>query len=145
MKLGIASDHQGYPRKEQIKVYLKKLGYEIIDYGTNNEESVDYPDYAFKIGKAINEKEIEKGILFCGTGIGMSIAANKVKNIRCAKVDNKEEAHYARIDNDANVIALNSSLSLFKTKKIINTYLTSNEKVEERHLRRIEKINNYHD
>src|SRR5574344_1458357 len=108
MKIGIASDHRGYQRKEQLKNYFIKNGSELVDYGTNSNESVDYPNYGFKIGHAINESEINLGILLCGTGIGMSIAANKVKNIRCAKVDNMNDAYYARIHNNANVIALNS-------------------------------------
>ena len=88
MKIGIVSDHRGYELKQDIINELKE--YEIIDYGTYSNESVDYPDYAFKLGQKINEKEVEKGIAICGSGIGISIACNKVKNIRCAKVSNKE-------------------------------------------------------
>ena len=87
MKIGLANDHRGYPLKEKIKKYLNKKGYEIIDYGTNSNESVDYTEYAFKIGEAIIKEEVELGIVICGTGIGISIACKKVKGRRCAKVD----------------------------------------------------------
>lgn len=143
MKIGIASDHQGYRLKENIKKYLKKEKIEFIDYGTNSDESVDYPDYAFKIGEEIVNKIIDRGILICGSGIGMSIACNKVKGIRCAKVNNKEESYLTRKDNDANVIALSSKLSLFNTKKIIATFLNTEYENIERYNRRLEKIKEY--
>ena len=87
MKIGIASDHRGYNLKEQIKKELSD--YTIIDYGTYSEEKVDYPDYAFILGKNVAEKEVDFGVAICGSGIGISIACNKVKGIRCAKVSNK--------------------------------------------------------
>ena len=97
MKVGIASDHRGYALKQKLLEELKKT-YEMIDYGTNNEESTDYPIYAFRLGEQIG-KEIDKGILICGTGIGISIAANKVKGVRCAKVSTKEEADFLFVLN----------------------------------------------
>ena len=84
MKIGIVSDHRGYETKKKILKEIKNISF--IDYGTNSKESVDYPDYAFKLGKAINKKEVDLGIAICGSGIGMSIALNKVKGIRCARV-----------------------------------------------------------
>ena len=96
MKIGITSDHGGYKLKNKlIKSFRNK--YDILDYGTDSEESVDYPDFAFKLGEAILRKEIDFGIAICKTGIGMSISLNKVKGIRCAKIDNLEDAYYSRI------------------------------------------------
>ena len=85
MRIGIASDHRGYKLKEQLK---HMLDYEFIDYGTYSEESCDYPDFAFKLGEAVRDNKVDFGVAICGSGIGISIACNKVKGIRCAKVDN---------------------------------------------------------
>lgn len=140
MKIGIASDHRGVILKEKIKNYLNNR-YQIIDYGTNSIESVDYPQYAYKIGEAVHDKKIDLGILICGTGIGMSIACNKVKGVRCAKVNDKEEAFLARNHNNANVIALSEKTTDYK--EIIDTFLTTNFSDEEKHHRRVEMIDNY--
>ena len=140
MKIGIASDHRGVILKEKIKNYLNEK-YKIIDFGTNSIESVDYPEYAFKIGESIRDNKIDFGILICGTGIGMSIACNKVKKVRCAKVDNKEEAYLARFHNDANVIALSENVTNYK--EIIDTFLTTDSSKEEKHQRRVAMIDNY--
>ena len=140
MKIGIASDHRGVILKEKIKNYLNEK-YKIIDYGTNSIESVNYPQYAFKVGESIRDNKIDLGILICGTGIGMSIACNKVKKVRCAKVDNKEEAYLARSHNNANVIALSENTSNYK--EIIDTFLTTEASKEEKHQRRVEMIDNY--
>lgn len=142
MKIGIASDHKGIKTKEKIKKYLEYLGYEIIDYGTNNTTSVDYPEYAFKIGNALKE-EVELGILICGTGIGMSIAANKVKGVRCALVHNIKEAKLAKEHNNANCIALSSTLNMFRIKDILDVFINTKFSNEERHQRRVDMINNY--
>lgn len=143
MKIGIASDHQGYKLKNKLINYLKKQNIEVIDYGTDNEESTDYPDYAFKIGEEIINNNISKGILICGSGIGMSIACNKVKGIRCAKVDNINEAYMTRKDNDANVIAFSKKLSYWNAKKIIMTFLNTEYANIERYNRRLNKIKEY--
>ena len=118
MIIGIANDHNGVNLKNEIVTLLTQSGYKVKNYGTDTEESVDYPLYAFKIGEAINKKEIDLGILICHTGIGMSIAANKVKNIRCAKVENEEEAFLTRSHNDSNILALNDSKSIEEVKKL---------------------------
>lgn len=143
MRIGIASDHRGVRLKKSLIEYLTKKGYEVFDYGTNSEVSVDYPDYAFLIGEKVNEDEIDMGILICGTGIGMSIACNKVKNIRCAKVDTIQEAKFARLHNNANVITLSSYMSLIKMKDIIDVFLKTEFSNEERHIIRNNKIDNY--
>lgn len=143
MKIGIATDHRGVETKQKLINYLKNEGYNIVDYGTNSEESVDYPDYAFKVGEAVARKEIDFGVLICNTGIGMSIAANKVKGVRCARVLDEYDAKMTRIDNDANVIALSSRVDIEKLKRVLKVFLETKHNNEERHDRRILKINNY--
>ena len=142
MKLGFASDHRGYELKEYLKNYYKDL-YEIVDYGTNSEESVDYPDFAFKLGKAVASKEVDFGIAICGSGIGISIACNKVKGVRCAKVSNEEEAMYTREDNDSNIVAFGEKTSKEDAIKIINKFVETKFSNLEKHQRRINKITSY--
>jgi len=142
MKIGIAADHNGIKVKANIKKYLEHLGHEVVDYGTEDNISVDYPEYAFKVGKAL-KKEIELGILICGTGIGMSMAANKVKGVRCALVHNVKEAKLAKEHNNANCIALGSSLSMFRIKDILDTFINTKFSNIERHSRRVEMIDSY--
>ena len=140
MKIFIGCDHKGTEVVIKIKKYLKEKGYDI--YGTTlvNSEGDDYPDFAYEVCQnVIKEKAL--GILLCGTGIGMSIAANKIKGIRCAKVSNKEEAYLARNHNGANVIALSYKHEFNELMEMINTFLETETAQEERHLRRIEKIN----
>ena len=139
--IGIGSDHAGYELKEKIKNYLNELDYQVIDYGTMVNTSVDYPDYAFKVGESIASKGIQLGILVCKTGIGMSIACNKVKGVRCAKVDNVEEAYLTRFHNNSNVLAISSMNS--NALEIVKTFLETKFSNEERHIRRINKISEY--
>lgn len=140
MKIGLASDHGGYKLKEKLKNYLKKIKIEIIDYGTDSTESVDYPDFAHKLCKGINNNDVDYGIAICSTGIGISIACNKVKGIRCAKVDNVEEAKMTRLDNDANCLALNGRMPTYLAKDIIDTFINTDFSNLERHKRRIKKL-----
>lgn len=143
MKIGIANDHHGVEVKQELTKFLKEKGYNIINYGTDTSDMVDYCDYAFKVGESVSKKELDYGILLCNTGIGMSIACNKVKKIRCAKVANVYEAEMTRRDNDANVIALSTRLNIEELKEIIITFLTTDYANIERYNRRLEKINNY--
>lgn len=143
MKIGITNDHRGVKRKKQIIKFLTKRGYEVIDYGANSTESVDYPTFAFDICNRIMNKEVDFGILLCGTGIGISIAANKVKGIRCAKLDSVTDAKFARLHNNANAIALNSDMRFYKTKDIIEAFLKYSFSNEERHIIRNNMIDNY--
>lgn len=140
MKIGVASDHRGFDLKEKIKAYLIKKGYEVIDYGTDSHLGVDFNDYSIKVCKGILNNEIEKGVLICGTGIGMSIAANKVKGIMCAKVTNSSEARLCVQHNNVNIIALSSKEPIFKVKDILDAYLTAKYLNEEKYNRRIDKI-----
>ena len=143
MKIGIGNDHRGYKLKKELVEFLTNLGYEVVNYGSDTEESVDYPVYAFKVGEAVKNKEVDRGILICRTGIGMSIACNKVKGVRCAKVDNVEEAALTRLDNDSNVIAISYVKEIAEIKEIIKTWLEIKFSDEERHKRRINLIDTY--
>ena len=144
MRLGITNDHRGYKLKVELLEKLKK-DYEVIDYGAKGTENVDYPDYAFKLGKALTNKEIDFGIAICGSGIGISIACNKVKGVRCAKVNNVKEMKQSRRDNDTNVMAISGKMPLIRAKDIVDVFLKTNFKGEERHQRRIDLLNNYQD
>ena len=139
MKLGITSDHRGFKLKTNL---FKKLEeeYQIIDFGTFSEESVDYPDYAFKLSEEVANKDLDYGIAICSTGIGISIACNKVKGIRCAKVDNADEAKMTRLDNDANCLALNGNMPTYLAKDIIDIFINTDFSNLERHKRKIKKL-----
>lgn len=143
MKIGIASDHRGVKYKQEIIKYLKSKNHTVIDYSKENTETDDYPDFAFKVCEKVVEKEIEIGILVCRTGIGMSIAANKVKGIRCAKINSEEDAILSRNDNGANVMTFNYTDSMENIKKYIDAFLSAEVINDERHQRRIDKITRY--
>ena len=143
MVVGIANDHGGVKVKQELLLYLKNLGYEVINYGTDTEDAVDYPIYAFKVGEAIKNHEIEAGILICKSGIGMSIAANKVKGVRCAKIETKEDAIVTREHNHSNVIALSARTDILTIKEIVKSFLETAYSNEERHVRRVYMIDNY--
>lgn len=104
--IAIGSDHGGFKLKEEIKKYLSEKGIEFKDFGTVSEERVDYPEIAKEVSKSVQKKEAEYGILICRTGLGMSIVANKFKGIRCAVCHNENTAKYARLHNNANILAL---------------------------------------
>ena len=142
MKIGIANDHNGYELKQELTKFLNEKGYNVIDFGSDNNKS-DYPLYAFKVGEAIKENKIKYGILICKTGIGISIACNKVKGVRCSKVSNLEEVILTRSHNDANVLAISSELNFRKTKRIIETFINTEFSNDERHVKRIEMMSKY--
>ena len=143
MKIGIANDHHGIELNHDLTKYLENKGYNVVNYGPNTTESVDYPVYAFKLGEAVANNNIDCGIVICNSGIGVSIACNKVKGVRCAKVNDEWEAKVTRLDNDANIIAIGSRLPLEQLKKIIDVFLETEFSGVERHQRRIDLINNY--
>lgn len=110
MKIAIGCDHAGYLLKVAVKDKLLKEGFEVVDFGTDSVESVDYPGYGKAVGKAVADGEAEKGIVICGSGIGISIAANKVKGVRCALCTSVEMAEMSRRHNDANVLAMGARM-----------------------------------
>ncbi len=140
MKIAIASDHGGVNLKKELINYLIELGHIPIDLSLLNNEDDDYPDFALIVAKNVNEKEAEIGILICKSGIGMSIAANKVKGIYCGLVNNIEEAKSSRLHNGCNVIALNGNLELEEAKNIIYTLINTEILNDQRHIRRFKKI-----
>lgn len=143
MKIGLAADHCGYKLKEILKIYLQEKGYETKDFGTNSFERVDYPILAETLCKAITSKEVEYGIAVCGTGIGMSIACNKVHGIYCGKVTTLKEARLCKEHNNCNVIALSGEMCSFKAKTIVNKYLKTSfidEEVYKNRIRELERI-----
>lgn len=142
MKIGIASDHGGFELKEYLKEYLKKSGIEVSDFGTNSEEPVDYPIYGERCARAVANGEVERGVVCCGTGIGISIAANKVKGIRCALCTDENMARLSRQHNNANMLALGGrTTSNEEAKKILDAWLIT-EFEGGRHQRRIDMIEN---
>ena len=142
MKIAIASDHRGYELKQEIIENLQKE-YQIIDLGTNSEESVDFPKYGIALGEAIKNKKADLGIAICGTGIGISIAVNKVKGVMCAKISNIEEAKLAKEHNNANVIALSGKTPKEEALKMIEEFIKSTPNKEEKYQRRINQIKEY--
>lgn len=143
MKIVIASDHRGVTLKKEIIEYLKNKNYDVIDCSPNNTPTDDYPDFAFKVCKKIVNKEADIGILLCRTGIGMSIAANKVKGIRCAKLNSVEDAMLCRNDNGANVMTLNYTESAETLITYIDAFINAEVINDERHQRRVNKIIQY--
>lgn len=143
MKIGIASDHRGYPLKTELIKYLSKKNFEVVDYGTTSTAMVDYTQYAFKLGEAVVKRDVDFGIVTCGTGIGISIACNKVRGVRCAKVDSAKEAELTRKDNDANVLALNGSMPLYRAKDIVDVFFSTNFTGIDRYINRINQIIEY--
>ncbi len=140
MRVSIATDHNGVEQKFELIMFLSELGYEVEDLSKDNNPTDDYPDFAVRVAKSVVNKESDLGILMCGTGIGMSIAANKVKGIRCAKVSSVDEARLAREHNNANVIALSYKENMDNLKEMIKIFLSTNFSNEERHARRVSKI-----
>lgn len=141
MKIALGSDHGGYQLKENLKKYLKELNVEYKDFGCNSEKSVDYPDIGFKIAREVKNRNYDKGILICGTGIGMSIVANKIKGIRASLCHDVFSARYAREHNDANILTLGGRvIDSGLAKKIVKVWLNTDFSGEERHLKRLNKI-----
>lgn len=140
MIVAIGSDHAGYGQKQELAAHLRERGIEVLDLGPEDESSVDYPDYAAAVGLAVAEGRADSGVLVCGTGIGMAIAANKIDGVRAANVTAPVFAGLAREHNDANVIALSARFVDVKENKAIVDAFLSTDFGGERHRRRVEKI-----
>lgn len=143
MKIAIANDHRGYKLKQKLIKYLEKKGHQIIDLGCMSTASVDYPIYAIDLGEKITNNEADYGIVICSTGIGVSIACNKVVGIRCAKPANAKEAKLSRLHNKANVLALSANNLYFKNLDIVDAFLNTEFSNEKRHQERIDYITDY--
>jgi ribose 5-phosphate isomerase B len=140
MKVSIGADHAGFELKDKIRKLLADSGVEVSDEGTHSAESVDYPDYARKVAEAVAENGSRRGVLVCGSGIGMAMAANKVRGIRAAHVTSEQEARLSREHNDANVLTLGArTLDEAAAWRIVQTFLNT-EFEGGRHQRRVEKI-----
>jgi ribose 5-phosphate isomerase B len=143
MKVAIASDHGGIRIREEIKKLMDEMGIEYIDLGCECETSVDYPDYAIPVAEKVAKGEVDRGILICGTGIGMSIAANKVKGVRCALVHDVFSARATREHNDSNVLAMGERvIGPGLAREIAKVWLTT-EYEGGRHENRLKKIAEY--
>jgi len=139
-KIFISSDHAGYKLKELIKIHLKKKKIKFFDLGPINDNSVDYPDYAHKVAKKVKTNNNHVGILVCGSGLGMNMAANKHKNIRAAQCFNIKSSKLSRLHNDANIITLGSRLLTKKNALNCVIAFLSTKFEGGRHLKRIKKI-----
>jgi len=141
MKVAIGSDHAGYKLKERIKSFLKRKKISVKDFGTTSEESCDYPDFAYPAAKAVAGGKFDRGILICGSGVGMTIVANKVPGIRAVNAYNMEIAKQSRLHGDCNILCLaGRKTKKEKALKIVDVWLKTPFSNEERHLRRLRKI-----
>ena len=140
MKIAIAADHGGFELKDSMVEYIKSLGNEVVDLGTNSADSVDYPDYAKKVCEEIQQENSDLGILICGTGIGMSLAANKFEGIRAACVSDVYSAKMSRNHNNANVLCIGARVIGDEVAKLIIKTFLENEFEAGRHQRRVDKI-----
>ncbi len=141
MKIGLACDHGGYPLKNIIKEVVLADGYTVIDLGTDSIESVDYPDYAEKLGLAITQGEVERGILICGSGVGACIAANKIKGVYAGICHDTYSAHQGVEHDNMNVLCLGARvIGAELAKELVDAFLNAKFSNEERHVRRVNKV-----
>jgi len=143
MKIAIGSDHRGYETKRRLVHFLQQLGHEVLDMGTDGSDAVDYPDFAFQVASAVSEGRVQRGILICGTSIGMCIAANKVKGVRAAPCHDSITAEMSRRHNDANVLCLSADLLGEELiGRMVRLWLETDFEGG-RHARRVEKITRF--
>jgi ribose 5-phosphate isomerase B len=140
MRIAIGSDHRGFDAKRRLVPMLRQLGHDVSDLGPDGNDSVDYPDYAYQVAKAVSDGRVERGILICGTGIGMCIAANKVKGVRAAPCHDSITVEMSRRHNDSNVLCLSADLLGDELiGRIVRLWLETDFEAG-RHARRVEKI-----
>lgn len=146
MRVAIGSDHAGFEQKERLKAHLSAEGHDVVDLGTSSaEESVDYPDFAEKVARTVAAGTVDKGVLVCGTGIGMAMAANKIDGVRAANVTDPEFAKLAREHNDANVVAVSGRFVPEQVNEEILDVFLGTGFGGDRHARRVAKINGLED
>ena len=142
MKIGIAADHGGYDLKEKLKTWLLSLGHEIKDFGAyelNNTD--DYPDFVIPMARAVSNKEAERGIAVCGSGVGASVAANKIAGVRAALINDHFSAHQGVEDDDLNILCLGGRVAgNMLAQELVQSFLSARFSGEERHLRRLQKV-----
>ena len=139
MRIALGCDHRGFKLKQAVMEFLQQSGYSYHDFGCYSTESVDYPDFARKVGNAVASGEFDHGILICDTGIGMCIAANKIKGIRAALCHDTFTAKRARLHNDANILCLGENIEVNEAREIVKTYLSTTFEGG-RHIPRLNKI-----
>ena len=141
MKIVIGSDHAGFGLKEFLKGYLEKQSHEIVDVGCDNEDSVDYPDYARAVAEAVANKEAERGIMICGSGVGASIVANKIRGVRAGICHDTYSAHQGVEHDDMNVLCLGARIvGINVAQELVDAFTGARFTEEERHKRRLEKV-----
>ncbi len=146
MRIAIAADHAGYQIKDDVINIVQSLGHDIIDLGTYNQEPVDYPDFALKLGKVVVEKQADRGILICGSGVGACIAVNKVKGIYGSVCHDTYSAHQGVEHDNMNVLCLGSRIiGIELIKELVKAFLSAEFQQEERFIRRFEKIKRIED
>ncbi len=140
MQIGLASDHGGFDLKEELKAYLKSMGHDPVDLGTFNEDSVDYPDYGALVAERVSKGDLERGVLICGTGIGMSVVANKFRGVRAALVNDLFSARFSREHTDSNILVMGGRIvGRALAREILRVWLET-PFAGDRHQRRLEKI-----
>jgi RpiB/LacA/LacB family sugar-phosphate isomerase len=141
MRVAIGADHAGYPLKQEIIPFLESLGHEVADLGTHSTEPVDYPDYAEAVGLAVLEGRVDRGVLICGSGVGASVAANKLPGIRAGLAHDTYSAHQGVEHDDVNILVLGSRvIGVELAKELAGTYLRAVFTHAERHVRRLAKV-----
>ena len=141
MRIALGSDHAGFPLKEHLRTFIESLGHDVEDLGTTSTESVDYPDYAEKVGLAVVEGHVDRGIMLCGSGVGASIAANKIPGVRAANCEDYYSAHQGVEHDDMNVLVLGGRIvGQALAEDMVRGYLAASYTGEERHERRLAKV-----
>ena len=142
MRIAIGADHAGFQLKQDLGAYLRELGHEVIDLGTSNTDPVDYPDFAEAVGKTVLEGRAERGVLICGSGVGASVAANKIPGIRAAVCHDTYSARQGVEHDDMNVLVLGARIIGSElARELVRNFLAAKFTHEERHVRRLGKIN----
>jgi ribose 5-phosphate isomerase B len=146
MRIAIGADHGGFEHKEVIREHLSNNGFNVTDFGTYSQDSTDYNEFALKVAEGVRDKKYDRGILICGTGIGMSIMANKVEGVRAALVHDLFTAKATREHNNTNVLAMGGRIiSVEKAIEIVDIWINTEFSNEDRHIRRINKIDHYNE
>jgi RpiB/LacA/LacB family sugar-phosphate isomerase len=141
MRLVVGADHAGFELKQQLAIYLRERGHAVVDVGTTSSEPVDYPDFAEALGKVLLNKEAERGVLVCGSGVGASVAANKIPGIRAGLCHDTYSARQGVEHDDTNVLVLGSRvIGLELAKELVDRFISAQFTGEERHQRRLKKI-----